>query len=163
MKYFNPIPETLEELKKIYKKLSLKWHPDVGGSNEAMKIINAEYTELFEELKEIRTNANGAKYHKATTETSQQFIEIIDRLIRFEGIIIEIIGCFIWLSADTKPYKEELKAMGFKWSANKKSWYLAPEDYRRRSRKYYSLEQIRVMYGTQEVETEPFKKVPGQT
>ena len=160
MKYFNPIPKTLEELKKQYKKASLKYHPDVGGSNEEMKELNAEYTELFEKLKDVHVNSKTREtYRKATTETPQQFIEIIDKLIRFEGITIEIIGSFIWVSANTKPYKEKLKEMGFKWSAQKLSWYLAPKDYKRKSRKVYDLNEIREMFGSQEVETKPFKKV----
>jgi hypothetical protein len=109
MKYFTPMPETLEALKKMYKKLSFTHHPDCGGDNESMKIVNAEYTELFEKLKDIHTNASGEKYTKATNETPQQFIDIIDILIRFEGIVIEIIGSFVWVSANTKPYKDKLK------------------------------------------------------
>jgi curved DNA-binding protein CbpA len=159
MKYFNPIPKTLEELKRFYKKLSLTHHPDVGGSDEEMKIVNAEYTTLFDKLKDIHTNASGETYHKATQETPQQFIEIIDRLIRFEGITIEIIGSFIWCGANTKPYKEQLKEIGFKWSQNKLSWYLPPDGYRRKNKKIYSMDDIRDMFGSQEVETKPFEKV----
>jgi curved DNA-binding protein CbpA len=155
MKYFKPIPKTAEELKKLYKKLSLKHHPDVGGTDEAMKTVNAEYTALFEKLKDIHTNASGETYRKTTQETPQQFIEIIDRLIKFDGIVIEIIGSFVWVSANTKPYKDELKSMGFKWSQNKLSWYLAPKDYRRHSKKVYNLDEIRLMFGSQEVETKP--------
>lgn len=155
MKYFKPLPETLEELKKLYKKLSLKHHPDVGGSNEAMKEVNAEYTALFEKLKDIHTNASGEKYKKATQETPEQFIEIINQLIKFDGITIEIIGSFLWIGKNTKPYKEELKRMGFKYSAHKTSWYLAPQDYKRHSKKIYNLDEIRTMFGSQEVETNP--------
>ena len=65
-----------------------------------------------------------------------------------EGIVIEVIGCFVWVSGDTKPHKEILKSLKFKWHSNKLCWYLAPEDYRTRSRKDYSMDEIRTMYGT---------------
>lgn len=159
MKYFNPIPQTLEELKKMYRQLSLKHHPDIGGNIEDMKQVNAEYTTLFEKLKDIHVNSEGKTYRKETKETPQQFIEIINMLIRFEGITIEIIGSFVWCGANTKPYKENLKAMGFKFSSQKISWYLAPEGYKRRNKKQYSMDDIREMFGSQEVETKPYSKV----
>jgi hypothetical protein len=73
--------------------------------------------------------------------------------------MIEIIGSFIWVSGDTQPYREQLIKMTFKWSANKSSWYLPPEGYKRRSRKNYSLDEIRNIFGSTEVETQPFHKV----
>ena len=49
--YFNN-PKTLEELRKQYKNLLKKYHPDnVGGSEEATKDINNEYEALFKALK----------------------------------------------------------------------------------------------------------------
>ena len=80
MIYFNPTPETLEELKKLYRKLSREHHPDVGGSDEIMKLINKEYSELFKELKDIHVDSNGIKYHKETKETPEQLIELMNRL-----------------------------------------------------------------------------------
>ncbi len=52
MKYIKNV-ETLEELKKAYKKLALKLHPDCGGNEEEMKILNNEYDELFSKLKKV--------------------------------------------------------------------------------------------------------------
>ncbi len=40
--------EGINEAKKIYKKLAKKLHPDVGGSEEEFKALNAVYTDLIE-------------------------------------------------------------------------------------------------------------------
>ena len=157
--YFVPVPETAEELKKMYRKLAFIHHPDNGGDEEAMKVVNGEYAALFEKLKNVHTNAQGERYTKETNEAPEHFINIINELIRFDNILIEIIGSFIWVSGETKPYKEELKRLGFKWSQNKSSWYLPPDGYRRRSRKDYSMDDIRGMYGSKEVENQPYGKI----
>jgi hypothetical protein len=62
--------------------------------------------------------------------------------------MIEVIGCFVWITGDTKPNREQLKALGFKWHSKKLAWYLAPEDYRKRGRRELDLDEIRAMYGT---------------
>lgn len=148
MKYFANI-KTLEELKKEYKRLALENHPDRGGDVEVMKAINAEYDIMFNKVKDIHVNAKGETYTKENTETPSEFKDIIDKLIRMEGLEIEIIGCFIWLSGNTKAHKDNIKALGFKWHSTKKMWYKAPEDYRKKSKKKYSIEEIRDMYGVQ--------------
>ena len=158
-KYFTPGPETAEELKKMYKRLAIKHHPDNGGNTKEMQEVNAEYEVLFQKLKNVHINSHGERYTKETAETPEQFINIINELIRFDGVLIEIIGSFIWVSGETKSYKEQLKALGFKWSPNKSSWYLAPDGYKRRNHKNYSMDDIRGMYGSKEVENQPYKKL----
>lgn len=148
---------TLEELKKEYKQLALIHHPDVGGDTEAMKAINVEYDFLFEKLKNTHKNKDGEYYTKENTaETAGEWKDIIDSLIQIhmEGATIEIIGSFVWVSGNTKPYKEQLKELNFKWSQNKESWYMPPEGYRRQSRKKYNLNEIRDMYGSSRVKNE---------
>lgn len=146
-RYFIKI-ETLEELKKQYRALAMKHHPDRGGDVEVMKLINEEYDRAFAKVKDIHRNAKGETYTKENPETAEQFRDIIDKLLRMQGVEIEVIGCFIWLSGNTREHKDEISAMGFKWHSKKKMWYKAPEDYRRRGKKQYSIEEIRDMYGT---------------
>ena len=149
-KYFIPTPETLEELKTQYRYYAMNHHPDRGGATEIMQEINTEYDALFIKLKDVHKNKSGETYtsHQASSETSDNFKSLIDVLMKMEDIVIEIIGCFVWVTGDTKPYKEKLKALKFQWHSKKKAWYLKPEDYHKSSRKDYDLEEIRTMYGT---------------
>lgn len=148
--YFAPTPTTLEELKTMYRQLAMQHHPDRGGDGEVMKAINNEYDELFPRLKDIRKTREGETYtaRQTTTETAEHFKDLIDQLMRMDDITIEVIGCFVWVTGNTRPHKDQLKGLGFKWHSKKIAWYLAPEDYRRRSRRDYALDEIRNMYGT---------------
>ena len=139
---------TAEEVKAIYKKLAMKYHPDRGGDVEIMKAVNSLYDEYFERLKHVHKTKDGKRYEKATNETSSMFKDIIDKLLRMNGVEIEIIGCSIWVSGNTKPHKDAIKELGFRWHTKKKVWYKAPDGYRKKSRKTYSMETIRTMYGT---------------
>jgi len=149
-KFFTPTPETLEELKAMYRKLAMQHHPDRGGDTETMKAVNAEYDALFPNLKDVHKTKDGETYtaRQSTTETADQFKDLISELMKMDNITIEVIGCFVWVTGDTKPHKEQLKALKFKWHTKKLAWYLAPDDYRKRSRKEYALDEIRSMYGT---------------
>ncbi|MCL2619377.1 MAG: DnaJ domain-containing protein [Defluviitaleaceae bacterium] len=147
-KYFTPTPQTAEETKKMYRKLAKQYHPDNGGDTQKMSEVNNEYHELWEKLKNVHVNAKGEQYERETNETPEEFINLINILMGLEGIVIEIIGCFVWVSGDTKPHREALKALKFRWHSKKLCWYLAPEDYKPRSRKDYDMDEIRHMYGT---------------
>ena len=116
MKWFNN-PETLEDLKKQYKKLAFQNHPDRGGKTSDMQEINAEYEALFSRLKDTHKHAEGEFYtaRTATTETATEFMDIIEKLIHMEGIEIEVCGSWVWVTGDTRPHKEELKALSFRW------------------------------------------------
>lgn len=148
--YFTPTPNTLEELKKQYRKLVFKHHPDKGGDAEKMKAINNEYDKLFKILKDVHQTKDGETYtaKQTSTETADQFKDLINELMKMDDIEIEIIGCFVWVTGNTRAYKDKLKELKFQWHSKKTAWFLKPENYRCKSRKNYEFDEIREMYGT---------------
>lgn len=158
-KYFSNV-KTLEELRKQYKELLKKFHPDnPDGSTETTQAINAEYDELFKGLKDrhdkeqtddSRTAYDDMKYDFAEDEKLR---EVLQKIISFVGINIEIIGSWCWIDGNTYSYKEELKDLGFKWANEKKKWYFHTEAFKKRSHKKLSIDDIRNYYGSTEVYT----------
>jgi len=57
--------------------------------------------------------------HQTTTETADSFKDLINELMKLDDIVIEIIGCFIWVTGNTKPNKDKLKSLGFQWHSKK--------------------------------------------
>lgn len=154
MKYFKNC-RTAEELKKEYRKLAMKLHPDiVGGDGEEFKAMQNEFEKLWEQFKDVHQTAEGKTYtaKQETTETSQEFIHIINVLITLHGVEVEICGKWIWVSGDTKPHKETLKQLKFKWAHKKQAWYYHAEPYRKKSHVDFTLEEIRDMFGSQKYE-----------
>jgi len=156
MKYFKDITD-LEELRKQYKTLLKKFHPDNRGSEDDCKNINIEYEEIFKNLKnnhEQTKNENSSWYDnmKYNYEEDSKLRDAINKIITFENIIIEICGQWIWVSGDTRTYKEEFKAKGFKFSGNKKMWYWHSDEFRKKGKKSLTINEIRNYYGSSEVE-----------
>lgn len=149
--------KNIEELKKEYRKLILVNHPDRGGSEEEAQLINTAYEKAyrFVENKEnsgIDENYNN-NFKKATKEDIKEFIEIFDKLIKMEGVEIDLVGSWIWLSGNTYFYKEEIKKLNFRFSKKHKKWYyfknIEKSMKKRGSKKTYK--QITKEYGVKKV------------
>ena len=167
-KYFKDV-NTLEELRRQYRDLLKKHHPDnANGSTETTQEINTEYDKLFKILKDrhesksadskegnAKTDFNNMKYDFSE---DAKLREMLNKIINFEGIAIEIIGNWLWCF-DSYGYRKELKELGFKYARNKKAWYYHTEAFRKRSHKKLSMEDIRNYYGSTEVETDGTKKL----
>lgn len=146
-KYFENVRD-LDELKAEYRRLAMKHHPDRGGDVETMKAINAEHDALFEILKK-RHNDNADEYHQ-TTETAEEFREVIAALLKLDGLTVELCGCWLWISGNTREHKDALKAAGCRWSKQKMMWYWRhPEDKRSYYRSKSTMSDIRQKYGSQ--------------
>ena len=149
MKWFQNIT-TLDELRSEYRRLALLHHPDRGGSTADMQEINNEYDLLSKRL--INGNASFSQGRKSwehfvSTEIRNKLLEVIF----LEGISIEVIGSWIWITGTLAA--PSLGERPLKFSPNKLAWYWQSGDYRKRNGKQFSMEEIRAMWGTREVET----------
>ena len=157
LKYFKDCTSK-EECKKLYKKLAFIYHPDRGGDIETMKAINAEFDYVMENNIFKSSKKDTKKDTKKDYDfSSSQFKDIISALVRLDGLEIEITGCFIWVTGNTYPQKDIIKSLGFRYSKNKKAWYIAPPEYFAQKRSYkksYSMNDIRNKYGSTRFESE---------
>ena len=157
-KYFENI-STLEELRKQYKELLKIHHPDNGGNVSEMQEINSEYDRMFKLLKDQHENNNADQANTNTDYNNMKYDfaedeklrEMLNKIIHFNSIDIELVGAWIWLSGNTYSCKKELKELGFKWAKQKKMWYWHSEAFRKKSRKTLSMDDIRSYYGSTEV------------
>lgn len=154
MNYFKNC-KSIEDLKKEYKIQVMRLHPDISGRDSTAEFqdMQNEYEKAFEGLKNVHINSKGEFYNKETSEDVGEYRDIINKIIFFVGVNIEIIGTWIWVSGNTKTYCKELKELGFKWSVNKMAWSYHSGEYRKWSKSKYSMDELRVKFGTVAVDT----------
>jgi len=154
-------PQTLEDLKQQYRALALKHHPDKGGDTAIMQAVSAEYEQLFERLKDTHRNKDGQIYTASapSDETAAEFVAIINILMKLDGLIIEICGRFLWLTGNTKTHRNTIKGLSFRWSHNKRAWYMPPKGYRKISRTDWTLADIRHRFGSDAVFSQGADKI----
>ena len=154
MKWFNECV-TLEEVKATYKKLAKLHHPDLGGDTATMQEINKEYA--FASAKAIQ----GANLSEEETEheilSSELYRAAIEQVIHLDGITIELVGYWIWITGNTYPIRAELKAAGFFFASKKMAWYFRTAEYKASRSSGKSLDQIRNKYGSEVVKDDNIK------
>lgn len=144
MNYFHSVT-TVEESKKMYRQLAKQYHPDINkdaSATEIMAEINSEYEATMKRLEQ------------STTATAA-YKDMIDALIKFDDIDVEIIGTWIWVSGETRAIAKELgkEGLGFKFSKNKLAWYWHEGEYTARHKKKFSMDDIRNMHNVQTVKS----------
>lgn len=144
--------KTAEELKAAYRKLAKALHPDNGGDIEKFKAMKDAYEKAWESLKNTHRSQDGGYYtatgDKATKETAKDFMDIVDALLGFPGLVVELCGRWLWIGGDTKAVKDELKKLGCKWSPKKGLWsWHFPEDSTGKH-KAWDMDRIRDFYGS---------------
>lgn len=134
MRYFTNC-HCIEDVKEEYRRLAKMLHPDNGGDAEEFKRMMQAYTSAYNRFKGVhrkQTDKSTQDAKKGTQDayasahddfSAEQFADIINKVIGLDGVDIDIVGTWIWLSGNTFIYKDIIKAAGFFWSTKHKKWY----------------------------------------
>ena len=165
---------TKANIRKRYIELLKKYHPDNGGDLETCKKINLEYEKVINgaydpDYNESTTSDDTRERHTATRQKAakdhdKKLREVINKIVFYPGINIEIVGLWIWLDGNTYPYKDQIKASGFSWSKARKKWYCCPygmEDIGARYKKK-AFSELRSIYGSEKVENDERKALTNE-
>lgn len=94
----------------------------------------------------------GNKELEAATETAEEFMDIIEKLLKMSGLDIELCGSWLWIGGNTREHKDALNAAGCRWSNNKKLWYWRhEEDGHRWHKGKKTMADICATYGSQHI------------
>lgn len=149
MNYFKDC-STLDEVKAMYKQLAKKHHPDCGGDTETMQAINVAYACA---CASILKEANFSPEERGEgIRLTEQYRVVIEALMPLSGIVIEVVGNWIWVTGNTKPVKEDLKNAGLIFASKKVAWYYRSEEFKTTGSKK-SLDEIRAKYGSDHIRT----------
>ena len=144
------------DIKKAYHARCREFHPDVNpGGDHLMKLVNAAY----ERLLECRFPITFKEGQEVKSDFGEKLSDALSKIIHFPDLVIEICGSWVWISGDTKKYKDHLKEAGFRYAANKKSWYCSPEGGPKKRGQNWSMGRIRETFGSKRVKTEEKTKV----
>jgi curved DNA-binding protein CbpA len=135
--------QDLKEVKRRYKELALLHHPDRGGDTATMQEINNQYEQI---IKNPFFNFN--QETKVDQDDFLIYPELIDQVLKLPGIIVELIGDWLWISGNTYPHKTILKDLGFFFAPKKTMWYYRPPEYKSSKGKPKTIEEIRNKYGS---------------
>jgi len=153
---------TVADVKKTYYRKAMEVHPDHGGDEEVFKVLNNEYhnaLRILDGQETIDTQGYSHTYYY-NYERESHIMDLIKSLLhlRMEDVEIHLMGIFVWVMGDTKPYKEEIKSLGRQyggsetmsvhWHSKKFCWYFKPYSYRSFNRNNRSLDDIALAYGS---------------
>lgn len=117
------------------------------GQDEMLYAIKSEYSTLMNVLAESKPD----EAVKEETFTLSDIIKVLQERINPDGLKLEIVGKWLWLSGATYTVREGLKQLGFRYSPDKKSWYWRAEEDRSTNEKPIPLEMIKEKFGSQQV------------
>jgi len=141
---------TLQEVKARFKSLVKVHHPDVGGDTATMQRLNAEYGKAVDYI--AKYGEIKADREAAAAEVPEEYAAAVAAAVNLKGVILEMVGSWLWVSGNTKANKEALKAAGYIWNNKRKMWFWHPADEKHKSgNSKKSMDWIKAKYGAERI------------
>lgn len=148
IKYFTHC-KTLDQLRQEYKRLAKIHHPDCGGDDATMAAINAEYDELARKLPNETKDGKTYQPSEEEIEAPEKFREAVAATLNMDGVTVELCGRWLWVTGNTFPNRDRLKAAGYRFSHSKTAWYWHGAEDRAHSKKPCTMDRIRELHGSE--------------
>lgn len=148
----------LNELRDQYRKLAKQFHPDLNPNidDNIMKQINNEYEQLLNDINTANNTHIKFEYEKTWQD---KFIDTLKIFASYPDVVVEMIGNWIWISGNTKPIKEQLKQLQFRFSGSKIAWYWKSYKFYKKSAESFELDELRNMFGSEQIKgNKPMEK-----
>lgn len=156
MKWFGEC-RTLDEVKAAYKKLAKQYHPDLGGDTTTMQEINREFA--FASAKAIKGEGNKSEEEiENEILSSEAYRRAIENIVHLDGLTIELVGYWIWVTGNTYALRKELKDAGFMFAPKKMAWYFRTAEYKVSKGGKKTLDEIRAKYGSEMISANSKKR-----
>jgi hypothetical protein len=157
MDYFNHC-QSVEEAKKLYRKLLMQHHPDHAGQEG--EAITKEIIEQFNAfLNSFMSHSFNSYYSdkewKPAPDAVTPFQDILKKIINWD-CEMEIIGYWIYCFK-SKEIKDQLKELGFWFSGKHKAWVYSGRP-KKNIKSNETLDEIRARKGSHKVEKEEQEK-----
>ena len=142
-RYFEGL-RTLAEIKAEYKRLVKVNHPDVGGDTATMQEINGQYAAAVEWIAKY---GEGREQADAAKEVPAEYMAAVAAAVNLPGVVLELIGTWLWASGNTFPAKEALKAAGYVWIGKRRMWAWKPAGAAPSGHSRKGIDWIKAKYG----------------
>lgn len=152
----NPEPGK-ESVMRGYRDMAKRYHPDLGGDLELMKLVNLALEVL--EAVDFTWTTQDSDTGRRTRPLTEKLAELWNAVKHYPGIHGEVIGYWLWITGETYAIREQLKGLGFKFSHLKRAWYYHEGRYWKHSKRDYSMGDIRAMWGSEDLEAEEAQAV----
>lgn len=152
MRFFKS--KNIEDLKKEYRKLAKELHPDMGGDTRTFQDMQAEFIELCKRLANVHKQAENTEPEEETAETPEEFMNVVNQVIILDGVEVEIVGRWVWVSGNTYANKDKIKKAGFFYSSKHKKWYWNGGSHKSKKHSRLTFEEVKRLHGSMKVKSQ---------